>query len=191
MLCVTLKSYTRACGSTTGGVSSIFVFDPSDFDWTQTAPGDPYTAVARREGATFVGEAKMFPIKFQAKEAEFKFKQSVTGCSVKYEFEIGCQLPDLSNDLTAFLMSMDSAGCCCGLGLVIELNSGKVFVVGEKYVNDARVPFFEVKMDGTEGTSGKKYEDFNGANVVFKGDYKRAPFEFTGGIDVIAGFETA
>lgn len=191
MLCVTLTSYSRPCGGVTGGVSAIWVFDPADWNFTQTAAGDPYSVAARRTGATAVGGALMFPIKFQAKEAEFKFKQSVNGCSVKYEFEIPAQLPDLSNDLTNFLSNLDSAGCCCGLGLVIELNTGKIFIVGEKYVNGAKIPYFEVKMDGTEGTSGKKFEDFNGANVVFKGEYSRAAREFSGGISVITGFETA
>lgn len=191
MLCVTLESYSRPCGGVTGGVSNMWVFDPADWDFTQVAAGNPYTVLTRRAGATFAGGAKMFPINFQAKEAEYKFKHSVTGCSVKYDFDIMAQLPDLTNDLTNFLSSLDNAGCCCGLGLVILLNTGKVLVVGEKYVNATLQPYFEVKMNGTEGGSGKKFDDFNGANVIFKAEYSRAAREFTGGISVITGFETA
>jgi hypothetical protein len=192
MLCITLTSYNAPCGVTSGGVSDIWVFDPSDFNWSQTTTAgvlQPYSAVALRPGATAAGGGKMFPMKFQRKEAEFKFKHSINGCSVKYEFDLSAQLPNLSNDLTNFLRSLDSAGCCCGLGLVILLNSGKIFVLGERYVNGNALPYFEVKMDGTEGGSGKKFEDFNGANVMFKGEYSRMAYEFSGGAGAIIGLQ--
>lgn len=44
-------------------------------------------------------------------------------------------------------------------------------------------------MDGSDGASGKLYDDFNGANVVIKGDYTRELYEFTGGAKAIEGFE--
>lgn len=188
MLCVTLQSYKRACGGVTGGLSRLWAFDPADFDFTQVATGDPYTVVARRAGA-MPATAKMFPIKFQFKEAERTWKQSVKSCSVKYEHEIKAQLPQLSNELTNFLKSLDAAGCCCGLGFVIQHNDGKIFVIGERYVNANAIPLFEVKMDGSDGSSGKLYDDFNGANVVIKGDYTRELYEFTGGATAIEGFE--
>lgn len=191
MLCVALTSYTRPCAGVTGGISNMWIFDPSDFNFTQVNPRTPYTVVARRAGATFVGGAKMFPIKFQAKEAEYKFKHSVTGCSVKYEHEVTAQLPDLSDELTAYLETLDDAGCCCGLAAIILLNTGKVLVIGEKYVNGNLIPYFEFKMNGSDGGSGKTFDNFNGANVLFKGDYNRGLREFTGGISVISGFETA
>lgn len=186
MLCVTLTAYKRACSGVTGGLSRLWVFDPADFDFTQAKTDDPYTVVARRMGAA---TAKMYPIKFQFKEAERTWKQSVKSCSVKYEHEIKAQLPQLSNDLTVFLKTLDSAGCCCGLGFIIQHNDGKIFVMGEKYVNASAIPFFEVKMDGSDGASGKLYDDFNGANVVVKGDYSRDLYEFTGGATAIEGFE--
>lgn len=186
MLCVTLTAYKRACSGVTGGLSRLWVFDPADFDFTQAKTDDPYTVVARRMGAA---TAKMYPIKFQFKEAERTWKQSVKSCSVKYEHEIKAQLPQLSNDLTVFLKTLDSAGCCCGLGFVIQHNDGKIFVMGEKYVNATSIPFFEVKMDGSDGASGKLYDDFNGANMVIKGDYSRELYEFTGGASAIEGFE--
>lgn len=190
MLCVTLSSYSAACSTTSGGVSTIWVFDPSDFDWTQaTVSGvaGPYTAVALVATSTGL----MYRVNFQRKEAEFKFKHSINGCSVKYEFDLQAQLPNLSQALTNFLQSLDKAGCCCGLGIVIQLNSGKIFVIGERVVNGDEIPYFEVKMDGTEGGSGKKFDDFNGANVMFKGEYSRMAYEFTGGASAIKDLETA
>lgn len=192
MLCITLQSYNAPCGVTSGGVSDIWIFDPSDFDFTQTTTAgvkQPYTAVALRAGATALGGAKMFPVKFQRKEAEFKFKHSINGASVKYDFDIMAQLPNLSHDLTIFLQSLDNAGVCCGLGMIILLNSGKLFVIGERYVNTGLVPYFEVKMDGSEGGSGKKFEDFNGANVMFKAEYGRMAYEYTGGVQSIVDFQ--
>ncbi|WP_428067422.1 hypothetical protein [Chryseobacterium gambrini] len=189
MLCVTLKSYTAPCAATTGGVSDIWIFDPSDFNWTQDATTKSYTAVALRDGATIDDGGRMFYVKFQRKEAEFKFKHSLNGCSVKYEFDIDAQLPNLSQELTNYLVSLDSAGCCCGLGMVIRLNSGKIFVIGERYVNTKTIPYFEVVMNGTEGGSGRKMEDFNGAKVMFKAEFGRMANEFTGDISVIEAFQ--
>lgn len=186
MLCVTLTSYNAPCQATTGGVSDIWVNDPADFNWTQDATTKSYTAVAQRTGAE---TAKMYPLKFERKEAEFKFKQSKNGCSIKYEFDIDARLPNLSQELTNYLSSLDSAGCCCGLGLVIRLNSGKIFVIGERFVNNEEIPYFEVVMQDSEGGSGRKFEDFNGATVKFKGEYSRMVNEFTGGIAALQAFQ--
>lgn len=184
MLCVTLKSYVQACGGVTGGVSDIGIFDASDFDFTQAAPvagvKQPYTAVALRAGATAIGGAKVYLISFQQDEAEWTWKQSVKGCSVKYEFEWKCQLNNNAQGLTTFLESLDAAGCCCGLGVIFRLNSGKIFVAGEKYVNATAITRFTIKQDGSDGTSGKLFDDFNGGNLVLKGSYGRNLYEYTG-----------
>ena len=185
MLCVTLTSYSTPCAATTGGVSDIWVYDPSDYNWTQDAESKSYTAVALREEST----GKMYRLKFERKEAEFKWKQSKNGCSVKYEFDIDARLPNLSQAITNYLSSLDNAGCCCGLGLVIRLNSGKIFVIGERYVNTESIPYFEVVMQDAEGSSGRKFEDFNGATVKFKAEYLRGPNEFSGNASVIEGLE--
>ena len=62
-------------------------------------------------------------------------------------------------------------------------------MLGERYVNGNTLPYFEVTMDGTEGGSGKKFDDFNGANVRFKGEYSRMAYEFSGGAGAIIGLE--
>jgi hypothetical protein len=194
MLCVKLKKYTRPCLGVSGGIGKIWVFDPADVDFTQAAPSaggspQPYTAVALRPTATIATGSGFFPITFQYKEAERTWKHSVKGCSTKYEHEFKAQLPQLSQELTAFLQSLDSAGCCCGLGLAIQHNDGKIFIAGEKYVNAAEIPPFIVQMNGSDGATGKLFDDFNGANVVFKADYNRDLYEFTGGAAAIAALE--
>jgi hypothetical protein len=181
MLCVTLKTYERACGGVTGGISDVGVFDPNDLDFTQPADVDgqkqAYTAVAERAG---VVTPSIFMFSFQADEGEWTWTQSVTGCSVKYEHEFIFQLPDNSHELTVFQAALDAAGCCCGLGLIIRLNSGKIFVAGEKYVNAASITKFIIKQDGSEGGSGKLLDDFNGGNIHFKGSYSRNLYQYIG-----------
>lgn len=185
MLCVNLKNYERACGPVSGGVSEVGIFDPTDFNWTQAAPvagvAQSYSAVALRAGATAEDGGKIFNIIFNENEAEYTFQRANVGASVKYTHGITTQLPDISQALATFLQSADAASICCGIGLVFRLNTGRIFVMGEKFVNTNAIPKFKVKLGDFDGTSGKLFEDFNGANVLFTGDYSRPLYEFTGG----------
>jgi hypothetical protein len=191
MICVSLQSYVRACAGVTGGVSDIMVFDPSDFNFTQSPSNGPYTAVALRTGASQASGGLMFPISFNQDEANRAWTQSRKGCAVKYEHTVNAQLPQLSNALTNFLQSMDAAGCCCGIGIAIRHNDGKIFIMGEKYVGGSSIGRFTVTMDGATGDSGKLMDDFNGANVVFKGSYSRDLREYTGTWATLEAFTTA
>ena len=181
MLCVSLKPYVRACASVTGGISDIAIFDPNDLDFTQAAAvegvAQPYTAVAERDG---VDGISIFNINFQADEGEWTWTQTVTGCSVSYEHEFIFQLPENSQALTTFQQALDAAACCCGIGFIMRLNNGKIFVAGEKYVNATAIQKFILKQDGSEGGSGKLFGDFNGGNIHLKGTYLRNLYEYTG-----------
>jgi hypothetical protein len=99
---------------------------------------------------------------------------------VKYEHEFIFQLPENGQTLTTFLQALDAAGCCCGLGMAIRLNSGKILIAGEKYVSGASITRFTMKQDGSDGTSGKLYDDLNGGNIHIKGSYSRNLYEYTG-----------
>ena len=184
MLCISLKAYTRACAPVTGGISDILVFDPSDMNFTQAAPvsgsASPYSAIALRAGATAEGGAKMFNISFLRDEADWNWTQSVKGCSTKYEHKFGFQLPENSQTLTTFLQALDSASCCCGLGMIIRLNDGRIFVAGEKYVNGSAISRFTIVQNGSTGGTGKLYDDFNGGNIVLVGPYSRNLYEYNG-----------
>lgn len=192
MLCVSLKNYSRACGGVTGGVSDIAIFDPNDLNFTQAAAvagvAQSYSAVAERVG---VVSPSVFLISFQVDEAEWTWKQSVTGCAVKYEHEFVFQLPENSQNLTTFQQGLDAAGCCCGIGMAVRLNSGKIFIAGEKYVNASSIPRFTVKQDGSDGGSGKTFSDFNGGTLHLKGSYSRNLFEYSGTWDSIIAFAEA
>lgn len=183
MLCVTLKAYSRACSGVTGGISDVGIFDPSDLNFTQPAAIDgvaqPYSAIALREGVS-LDAATVFLINFQVDEGEWTWTQTVTGCAVKYEHEFIFQLPENSQALTTFQQALDAAGCCCGIGMIVRMNNGKIFVAGEKYVNGNSIPRFTIKQDGSEGGSGKLFDEFNGGNIHFKGSYSRNLYEYSG-----------
>lgn len=186
MLCITLKERVKNCGSVTGGVSDVAIFDPSDYNFTQGAKVNgafpPYSAISARTGAE---TAKMYTVTFQQDEGEYTVKQSKKGCSSKYEFEWILQLPDLDQGLTNFLETLDEAGCCCGIGIITRLNSGRIFVAGEKYVNNSTITRFTVAQDGSDGGSGKLFDDFNGINLHLKASYKRNWYEYSGTWDSI------
>lgn len=191
MLSIQVSGYTKQCDPITGGVSRVFVFDPADMDWTQgaiTAPGlAAYTAVGLHGGATILGGSGFFEIGFDYLEGDYKGTPSVKGSSQKYTHQLTLHLPEMSQRLTNFIFAMQSALTCTSLGFVIVLNTGKIFIMGEKIVNAAELAaVFRVIMgDGGEIGSGKAMDDPQGATVVFKGDYGRPLNEFTGGIAAI------
>lgn len=184
MLCVKLKSFDRVCKATSGGISRVWIFDRDDFDFTQAAADadgnkPKYTVIARRSGATSEG-GNLFPVKFQDKEAEYRYTQSLTGSSVKYEHVMEFLLPDLDHFITQWNERVDAASACCGIGLIVELNSGLILVLGEKYVNGSSVREWKMAQNGSTGTSGRLLEDANGQTTLLTGDYYRGAYEYSG-----------
>lgn len=164
-----------AVASVSGGViTGVTVTNPGT--GYSTAPAISFTG----GGASAAGGGKVFLINFQQDEGEWTWKQTVSGCAVKYEHEFIFQLPDNSMALTTFLEALDAASCCCGLGVVMRMNSGKIFVAGEKYVNGSSIRRFTMKNDGSEGGSGKLFDDPNVGNLHIKGTYSRNLYEYTG-----------
>lgn len=185
MVCVTLQAYTRACAPVTGGLSDIVIFDPLDINFTQaTTDGvvGPYTVAAASAAATALdtGDPLIFVLNFLVNTGERVWKQSIKGCSVTYDHEVHCQLPQLSQALTDFLSSIDSGGCCCGVGIAVRHNDGKIFILGERLVNAADIPRWIMAQDGSDGATGKIFQDYNGVNLVLKGSYLRDAYEYTG-----------
>ena len=190
MLAVQVSGYTKPCVPNTGGISRVWVFDPADLDYTQGAsPNNSYTAVALIGGATILGGSGFFAIGFDYLSGQYKAPQSVKGSSIKFAHELSLHLPSLDNDLTNFMLTMMNALACASLGFVIEQNNGHILVIGEQSVNGETIPLFRIQMDGTSVDSGKAFDDENGATVMFKGDYSRPAYEFTGGIDAIIALQ--
>lgn len=194
MLCVKLKVYDKACAATTGGVSRLWIFDRDDFDFTQgvaDADGNKpeYTAIARRAGATALGGGNLFPVKFQYKECSYSYTQSFNNTSVKYEHNLEFLLADISHFITQWNERVDAASACCGIGCIVELNSGKVIVLSEKYVNGASIREWRMVQNGSTGTTGKLFEDANGQTTKLVGDFNRGAYEFTGGTAALEALE--
>jgi hypothetical protein len=197
MLCVKLKKYDVACAPTTGGLSRLWIFDRDDFDFTQgaaDADGNKpvYTAIARRTaaGATAIGGANLFPVLFQYKEASYSYTQSLNnGTSVKYEHNLEFLLSDISHFITQWNEAVDRASACCGIGVIVELNSGKVLVLAEKYVNAEPIREWRFQQNGSTGATGKLFEDQNGQTTKLVGDYNRGAYEYTGGIAALIALE--
>jgi hypothetical protein len=149
----------------------------------------PPTAQLSTSGATLAGGARMYPFSFYENTGEYTFDNpSADTCSTKYSHTLVGQILNIGQDLTNYLASLSQAGCCCGLGVIFELNNSKVMVMGEKFVGNVEQRRFKIKMS-SKGGSGKKYEDFNGADVTLAGDFTRPLFEFTGGVPAILAFQ--
>jgi hypothetical protein len=195
MLCVKLKNYDVTCAATTGGISRAWIFDRSDFDFTQAAADADgnkpvYTAIARRAGVTAEGGGNLFPVAFTYKEASYSYTQSLNnGTSVKYEHNVEFLLSDLSHAITQWNEAVDRASACCGIGVILELNSGKVIVLAEKYVNGSSIREWRMQQNGSTGTTGKLFEDQNGQTTKLVGDFNRGAYEFTGGTAALEALE--
>lgn len=193
MLCVNVQGFKRNCLPASSGVAKVAFFDPSDFNFTQAAPiadvVQPYTAVALRDGATAETGALMYLVEFEPQQAEYKVTRA-TGKYASYEHELDAQLLGVNMNLTNFLMALDAASYCCGVGVIVWLYNGKLQVFGEKYVNDEEIAPFLVINDTTNTTTGKAFNDFAGANLVLKGTYSRPPIEYTGTWDSIVALMT-
>jgi hypothetical protein len=188
MLAVTVGKYTPVCATNAGGVSRIWTFDAADFDFTYT-PGTGYTAVALMAGATVVGGSGFFPINFNYLEAEYKAPQTIKGTSVSYMHTLTLQVSTLSEELTDFMIKMQTASACGDLGFIIQLNNGTILVIGESIVNGDKLPRYRIIMDGSEMASGKAFDDNNGAALSFKGSFSKPAHVFTGGLAAIEALE--
>lgn len=193
MLCIKLKAFDRACAGTTGGISRIWIFDRDDLNFTQAAADakgnlPPYTAIALRSPADLT-DGGLFPVIFQYKEAEYKYTQSLNGASSNYAHEVDFLLPDIGHFITNWNEKVDQASTCCGIGLIIQLNSGKIIVLGEKYVNGSLIREWRMAQDGSTGGTGKLGTDSNGQQTALKGDFFRSAYEYTGTIDALEALQ--
>ena len=185
--CATLVKYAPAtCAVVPGGIAQIFIFDSTIFDFTQAAPTGgviaPYTAI------TDLGSSdKLYPVKFQRMKAKYTYKQSNTdGVSPSYEHSLHFSVPNLNQLNAQWSTLVDATGYCCGVGVIMILNSGVILVMGEGSVNTnpLTVPFY-VYQDGSAGDTGEKMQDTNSAQIVLKGEYNRPLIQYTGAASTI------
>lgn len=197
-----LAGLKRVCGNIPGGVSKAWVFDGAAFDFTQDAaapldgagsfeaPG-AYSAIAVATGAV-PANARLYRLEFEKKTAEYTYTQSRKGCASKYEHQFAFNFNGITHAVTGWQMAMDAAACCGALGLILQLNSGKIIVLGEKLVGGTEIDVnLELVQDGSTGGSGKLIDDENTNTIVFKGDHTRGAFEYKGTVATLIALETA
>lgn len=158
-----------------------------------TAGGSGYTtaptAALSVTGPTVATGGKMYPFNFLENTGEYTFDNPLSeACSIKFTHTLVGTVVNISQALNNYLNTLGGAGCCCGLGVVMELNSGVILVMGEKFVGNVEQKRFKVRMS-SKGGSGKKYEDNNAAEVTLTADYIRALHSFTGGVGAILAFQ--
>lgn len=179
-------------GAGTGGAAVANIVGGVVVSITITNAGTGYSSAPTisftNPGATLAGGGKLYPFYFYENTGEYTFDNPDTDtCSTKFSHTLVGQFLNISQSLNNYLNSLGQAGCCCGLGVIFELNSGVVLVMGEKFVGNTEQRRFKVKMS-SKGGSGKKYEDFNGAEITLKGDFTRSLNTYTGGVASLLAF---
>lgn len=169
------------CTVKPGGISQIYLFDSTLLDFTQAAPvsgvTQPYTAITDLGTST-----KIYGVQFARMQAQYQATQkNTTGINAGYEHTLTFPVPDLSMLSTQWSILADNQGYCCGIGLVIIFNSGRIFIMGESSVNGVGLAYpFYTWQDGSKADSGKKADDMNAYTAVIKGEYNRLLIEYTG-----------
>lgn len=116
-------------------------------------------------------------------------QSNADGSNSSYEYTITARLAQMSQALTNFNKKIDGAALCCQLVFVWRMNDGRIFVIGEKYVDATAITRFRFRQDGSRISTGKKFTDFNGEDLSIKGSYSRLPYEFTGDWTDITDFQ--
>lgn len=180
--CAKVISYKPAtCAVKPGGVSAIYIADSTLFDFTQAAPvsgvPQPYTAITDLGTAT-----KIYQVQFTRTKAKYTFDQkNADGVAPSYMHKVIFPVPDINMITEQWSTLIDNQGYCCGVLIIIILNSGRILVMGESSVNAATiVPNFYVYQDGSKADSGSKMEDQNENMVTLVGTYNRPLIEYTG-----------
>lgn len=185
--CAKVISYVPAtCGVKAGGIARIAIGDATLWDFTQAAPvsgvPQPYTAI------TDLGTADVLhTVQFTRHQASYDVTQKNNdGTAPSYDHVITFPVPDLSNLTYQWSSLVDAQGYCCGVLVVMVLNSGRVLIMGEGSVNASplQIPFYTYQ-DGSKGTTGKKMDDQNQYMVSIKGQYNRPLIEYTGSLSAL------
>lgn len=181
--CAKIISYVPAtCGIIAGGISKIYIFDPTLFDFTQAGPisgvVQPYTAITDLGTTT-----KIYPVLFEQMSAEYDFTmKSDDGVTLGYTHKVMFNVPRINMLASQWGQLIGNQGYCCGIGIILITNALDILVMGEASVNTAPlIPVFYTYQDGTKGNSGKKGSDKNTVNVTITStEYFRPLIQYTG-----------
>lgn len=183
----TIAAYARPATPAFGGLSWLWLYDPTTMTFQQPTAGSSYSAIIPNSSK------KIYSVDFVQESADWKATQSMAkGSSAStYSYEIDFTLPTNYQSLTQYLISLDLASAISGLGVIVLDRNGKAFVFGElcaPVTNTTPTPpavptlsdVWSIRQDGAVVQSGKGRGDQNGVMVKLKCDYNRPPIEFVG-----------
>lgn len=191
---------TLSGGGGTGATATATVSGGAVTGITITSGGSGYTSAptvsfggpgtgATATAALSTGGANLFTISSIQDFLSVDIAQSnADGSSSSYAYTITARLAQMSQAMGVFATKIDAASLCCQLVFIWRDNNGKIFVVGEKYVDANILTRFSFRQDGSKYSTGKKLTDFNGADLSIQGAYSRLPYEFTGGWAALSAF---
>ena len=183
--CAKNISYEPAvCGIPAGGISNIFIGDPTIFDFTQDPPMSgviqPYRAI------TDLGTSDLiYPVKFEQMSAEYDYDlKNDNGVAPAYTHKVTFSVPRVNMLSTQWQQLINQNAYCCGILIIIITNSSDVLIMGEASVNNALlIPKFYTYQTGTKGATGKKGTDKNTVTVQIEScEYFRPLIQYTGTI---------
>lgn len=193
--CSKIISYEPAtCGIIAGGISKIYIFDPTTCDFTQAAPiasvVQPYTAITDLTTAGGI----FFPVKFEQMSAEYDYDmKSEDGVTLGYTHKVMFSVPRINMIATQWAILLGNQGYCCGVGVLMITNSLDILVMGENSVNTVPlIPTFYTYQDGSKASTGKKGSDKNTVNVQINScEYFRPLIQYTGTIASVLALAAA
>lgn len=185
--CAKIVTYAPVtCKVVPGGIARIFIADATLFDFTQASPvsgvTQPYTAITDLGTST-----KVYSVQFTRMRAKYGYKMKNTdGVSPSYNHTLEFDVPDINMLTEQWSSLVDAQGYCCGILIIIVLNSGRILIMGEASVNASPlgVPFYTFQ-DGSSADSGAKMDDANTNKVILTGMYNRPLIEYTGALSTI------
>lgn len=190
----TVPTVSFTGGGGTGAAATATVVAGIVTAITVTSPGTGYTSaptvVITSATANAAGGAYLYEVDSLEDSINFKATQSydVAAGVTKWAYEIIAKAAQLSQRLTNFTEKLDAASTCCQLVFVAIQNDGKIFVAGEKYVNNLPITKWRIRQNGTVIDGGTTFGSFTGGDLKFTGDFKRGPYEFTGGLEALVPF---
>ena len=182
---------TVDCGdlNAVGGIRQILLTDLSNI----LAPL-PLTPNATHTVTQFTTTAAWARFEFKNETAALAISGTKEGGSTAYECALSFYLPNFEATRVEEISKLEST---CPVAL-IEMNSGKMMIVGwsYKYENqDATTPWVRnqtyANLTSIEGGTGAAYADDNGVTVTLTARQFELPLEYTGAITVVAGGLTA
>jgi len=180
------------CGdlNAVGGIRQILITDLDNI-----ATLSPTTLATDHIVTSVTATVPWARFEFKNETASLTITGAKEGGSTSYECALAFYIPDIDGARFHELSNLEST---CPVAL-IEMNSGKMFVVGLSYkyenISAGTTPWVRnqtyANLSTIEGGTGAAYADDNGVTVTLTARQFELPLEYSGAITVVAGDLTA